>query len=187
MNTFKIKGFTLIELMVVIAIIGLLSSVVLASLGNTKLRARDTAVRQLVGQMRSVLATQYAENPNNPAYYIGSPGWLFYNGGASNDCATAGKVGNNFTAANAANITALCNQIATLTNGLADNILFVGTPNPAVSPAPCNTSGNCYTIMVRLPSTGAYYCASGKLGTPTDTSTGSNGTTFAGAGCWNNP
>lgn len=38
----KNKGFTLIELLVVVSIIGLLSSIVLASLSNSRIRARDT-------------------------------------------------------------------------------------------------------------------------------------------------
>jgi prepilin-type N-terminal cleavage/methylation domain-containing protein len=39
------KGFTLIEILVVIAIIGLLSSVVLASLDDSKDKAKGTAFR----------------------------------------------------------------------------------------------------------------------------------------------
>lgn len=51
---YSAAGFTLIELLVVMAIIGLLSSVILASLGSVRLRARDAAIKQIVGQMRAI-------------------------------------------------------------------------------------------------------------------------------------
>jgi prepilin-type N-terminal cleavage/methylation domain-containing protein len=42
----KNSGFTLVELLVVISIIGLLSSVVYSSLQSSKLKAKDAAVRE---------------------------------------------------------------------------------------------------------------------------------------------
>lgn len=48
------RGFTLIELLVVIAIIGILSSVVLVSLSNSRVRAKDTAVKQAMSQVRAL-------------------------------------------------------------------------------------------------------------------------------------
>lgn len=176
--------------MVVIAIIGLLSSVVLASLGSAKLRAKDSAVKQIVGQMRAILATQFAENPNNPAYFTSAAGWVIYKGGSTNECATDFT---GFTATNAANLTSLCNQITALTAGQTGNVFFLSAPdytnaNPGGSGhvAPCDTFGQCYVILVKLPSTGTYYCASGKQGTPANSSSGDTGT-FLSAGCWDNP
>ena len=189
----KNQGFTLIELMVVIAIIGVLSSVVLASLGSTKQKAKDSTVKQIVGQMRSILATQYAENPNSPSYFTAAAGWVIYNGGANptNECATDFTAG--FTAANAANLVTLCNQIATLTAGQPGNVFFLSSPDYTNTNAggsghlpPCDTFGQCYVILAKLPSNGTYYCASGKQGTPANSSTGDIGT-FLTAGCWDNP
>jgi len=49
----KNKGFTLIELMVVISIIGVLSSVVLAGLQSTRVKARNSRIVQGVQQLRN--------------------------------------------------------------------------------------------------------------------------------------
>ncbi len=49
------KGFTLIELMIVISIIGLLSSIVLASLATAKEKARVAQVQQETLQLQNAL------------------------------------------------------------------------------------------------------------------------------------
>ena len=49
------RGFTLIELMVVITIIGLMASVVLAALGSSRATARDTQRVQMVKELQKAL------------------------------------------------------------------------------------------------------------------------------------
>ncbi len=58
------RGFTLIELMVVIAIIGLLSTIVLAMLSNARNKGVDTKVKATLSNARS-RAELYATNNNN--------------------------------------------------------------------------------------------------------------------------
>jgi type II secretion system protein G len=59
---FNSKGFTLIELMVVISIIGLLASIVLSSLNDVRSKARDTARIQLLRQIETALYSYYSQN-----------------------------------------------------------------------------------------------------------------------------
>jgi len=59
------KGFTLIELMVVISIIALLSAIVLASLGTSRNKAADTAIKQGLVNLRSSAELFYANNGNS--------------------------------------------------------------------------------------------------------------------------
>ena len=56
MNKLKsIKGFTLIEMMVVIAVIGILSAVVLGGLAPGRKKARDVRVTSGVNQIRAII------------------------------------------------------------------------------------------------------------------------------------
>ena len=60
------RGFTLIELLVVISIIGLLASVILASLNGARTRAQNTAKVQEVGQIVNALELYYGANGHYP-------------------------------------------------------------------------------------------------------------------------
>jgi prepilin-type N-terminal cleavage/methylation domain-containing protein len=77
MNIFKItkkkeeEGFTLVELLVVISIISLLTSIVLSSLNDARKKARDSARISTLQQVQKALAMYYSDNgyypigPNN--------------------------------------------------------------------------------------------------------------------------
>jgi prepilin-type N-terminal cleavage/methylation domain-containing protein len=55
------KGFTLVELLTVISIIGLLSSVVYSSLQSSKLKAKDAAVRAGVRELAKLMELEYSD------------------------------------------------------------------------------------------------------------------------------
>jgi len=64
----KNKGFTLIEMLVVIAMIGLLSAVVLVALGPSRNKAKDARIMSDVKQIVAIGQTFY--DPTNSTYNI---------------------------------------------------------------------------------------------------------------------
>lgn len=60
------KGFTLLELMVVMAIMGILVSIAQPSLKTSIIRAREAVLREDLFQMREAIDQYYADNGNYP-------------------------------------------------------------------------------------------------------------------------
>lgn len=60
------KGFTLIEMLVVVAIIGLLSSAVIVGLNDARSRARDSRRISDIRQIQNGLEIHYSENQSYP-------------------------------------------------------------------------------------------------------------------------
>ncbi len=88
----KNKGFTLIELMVVIAIIGLLSSVVLAAITNARQKAENSGTVQTVRQLQNQLAIYNLDNGGYPNP-TGTAGAFYCVGvGATASCSGPGGI-----------------------------------------------------------------------------------------------
>jgi len=70
----KLRAFTLVELLVVISIISLLSSVVLSSLNSARAKARDTQRLSDLRQLSVALRTYDLDNDVYPGYGCSSIG-----------------------------------------------------------------------------------------------------------------
>jgi type II secretion system protein G len=64
----KSRGFTLIELMTVIAIIGVLAGIVVVSLGSAKASSRDAKRIADIKVIQSALSLYYSDNSKYPGY-----------------------------------------------------------------------------------------------------------------------
>jgi general secretion pathway protein G len=61
------RGFTLLELMIVLAIMGILITIAQPSLKQSVIRAREAVLREDLYQMRDALDQYYADNGKYPA------------------------------------------------------------------------------------------------------------------------
>lgn len=65
------KGFTLIELMIVVAIIAILAAVAAPKFGDQLKKAKDGKAIQIVGNWRSALTMQYADDTTYATTFSG--------------------------------------------------------------------------------------------------------------------
>lgn len=83
MNRFKSeRGFTLIELVIIIVILGILSVVAIPRYVDMQEEAREASIRGALGNIRSAVSIQYARNALNgtPGFPAALNGSLFADG-----------------------------------------------------------------------------------------------------------
>lgn len=167
----KHKGFTLIELLVVIAIIGLLASVVLLSLNASRTKAKDTAIRQNMLELRKIAELDYSETGDYDNLQQGR--WTPADIATCNATPWAGNY--------ATKAKEICNSIIALVPSGGSYQFFSGYANMPGDPV--NGGGNkSYSFMAQL-SSGSYYCV-GSSGISNDVTY--NGPPYA-VGCYYNP
>ena len=105
MNKKDQSGFTLIEILVVVAIIGLLATVVTTSLSHARLKARDSKRKEDLAQLQKALEIYY--NTNNRYPCTGDSGTVPNNcsgtfdwWAATGNCPSSGTVPRTYTGAN---------------------------------------------------------------------------------------
>lgn len=128
----KQKGFTLIELLVVISVIGLLASVVLVSLNNARVKARDTKRIADIKQLQTALEMYFDQTGNYPqcTAAIGGDQWC-------GQCDAAGVV-----------------QFTTALQPLIDQKILGKVPTDPLSTTPCYT----FEYYTNNQASGGYTC-----------------------------
>lgn len=172
------RGFTLVELIVVIAIIALLSSVVIAGVDIAKYKARDAAIVSSVQSYGTALEQEFL-NAGNYGALLGNTGqgvWIQ----KKDDCESAGFTGQFDNTAKS-----ICRKIiqdSAYPNQLEVSFgsLFIG-PGVTASINPTPTP-RTFTIMVYLPGIKKFYCY-GHDGKKSMVELGDNWTS---PGCWGN-
>lgn len=141
----KNKGFTLVELLIVIAIIGILSTAVLSSLNTSRVRAYDSKVKQQLAGLRSAAEIYYNNQiPNG-----------YYNAGTLNSCTTGTNT--------------VFNDVTNDDNGRPGlYLIFTGFPTPIT--LECNANALTYAVQANLIG-GGYWCVDSRGVSRTETAT----------------
>lgn len=164
------RGFTLIELMVVITIVGLLASGVMASMASARSKAKDSAIKQ---QVKSMVLTAELHFSLTGSYALQSS-WVGNIGVVNPTCDTETFIG-----PLAEDFRKLCRGILENVDASNESILHIGV-NDLVYDSNRNFS------IIALLNTGNYFCAGSSGRTyegPRNPGTGN----WSGAGCFSNP
>lgn len=82
MNTASDKSFTLIELLIVVAIIGILAAIIIVSLANAAARARDAQRAAQMKEIQNALSEYYIQNGSYPL----ETSWCHSGSGQTDGC-----------------------------------------------------------------------------------------------------
>lgn len=77
------KGFTIVELLIVIVIIGILATIGFVSFSSAQNKAKKSKAQSTVSQVKSKLGEYFADNNSYPASKADVSTYLTGNGGAS--------------------------------------------------------------------------------------------------------
>lgn len=126
-------GFSLIELLIVITIIGVLSSIVLSSLSNSRARAYDSKVKQQLSSFRTAAEIYFSNNGDS----YGPP---------AADCAAVGSIFTNVQPQ----------------NGTPGIYIAPGNLPDFAEPPTCQSTNSAYAVKASLYSGNEYWCVDSK-------------------------
>jgi prepilin-type N-terminal cleavage/methylation domain-containing protein len=163
------RGFTILELLTVVAIIGLIAAATLSSLTSARGKARDAAIISDMKQLANLMALDYADART----YAGLNGTNNYGWNY-----TAAHCNADFSGAYAENARQLCAHIIQTNGGVG----FFSGVNAA---APYNfTTQNYFSFMAYLPGSNTWYCIGSRGVSATTPQPVDN---WLRAGCYSNP
>jgi prepilin-type N-terminal cleavage/methylation domain-containing protein len=169
------QGFTIIELLVVVAIVSIVASIVMINLNSSRLKARDTSIKAEVRQLRNLIELDFSETGS----YANLQPLQWY--ATANDCATLGALGGNHVA----QFRNICRSIVTKSANPTWAALGAGDYRLIVSNA--SSTLTRFSINVALVSKNAFYCL-GNGGATSEVVNPSPGTNFIhNPGCYANP
>lgn len=161
----QLKAFTLVELLVVMAIISLLASLVLSSLAGARMQANDTKIAEDLRQVRKSIEIYYNDNNSFPDPAISS---VDNNDVLAFDSSSAGW-SNKLTffvktaeAQSAVHSTPLCANFDRVANQLVAKKYLSSRP---VHPYDNDAEGICYKAKKTLNSFVSYGILNAKVGT----------------------
>jgi prepilin-type N-terminal cleavage/methylation domain-containing protein len=169
------NGFTLLELLIVIAIIGILTTIIIASLGSSNARAKDAKIKSELKQFEILLNLEYSENGDYSR--LQTTGGNFITSDSGCDSAfVAPPVGSNYYA-KAREICKIIIENSPKNNGVSWGLIADTSTNMGVP------RDDKYSVMATLNDApygiAPYFCVG--------ISGSSTGTAFNGKGCWSNP
>ena len=147
------KGFTLIELLVVMAIIAILIALAVVGLTEAQATQRDTARRDISGQINSALQTYLDNNGQYPSPSSFTPGFM---GGLDAGSCT----GNEFPV----------NGVCVGLDGLSS--VTINSSATACNTAPTGSPGTALVLCYEQPASGTHAADGYMLGVQLETQSG---------------